>query len=169
MSLIVWLNDRELNQEELENHTTGSTEIETSYEGSMHACSSTCGRYPMSTSMLLLSLAPYSHSMSTFRDLTHVKTLSGDCMHKGDWVCLKDLPVIGDVEMKVADMRCIFREHNVSNELPRGEPEGKVWNIIQLEFCMNPEEVNRTRSWLRTARCVLSRSYWKMYCSLLFI
>lgn len=29
----------------------------------------TWGRYPMSTSMLLLSLAPYSHSMSTFRDL----------------------------------------------------------------------------------------------------
>lgn len=41
---------------------------------SLQNCSCTCGRYPMSTSMLLLSLAPYSHSMSTFRDLGHNRT-----------------------------------------------------------------------------------------------
>lgn len=98
--------------------------------------------------MLLLSLAPYSHSMSTFRDLgpnraNHATTtVAGNNTREWD-VCIKDLPVAGDVEVKVTDMRCIFRQNNVASELPRGEPEGKVGNIVELEFCMNPagEEV----------------------------
>lgn len=35
-------------------------------------------------------------------------------------------------------MRRIFRQNNVASELARGEPEGKVGDIIELEFCMNP-------------------------------
>lgn len=61
-------------------------------------------------------------------------------------VCLKDLPVIGDVEVKVSDMRCVFRDDDVADELPRSEPEGKVWDIVELEFCVNPAEVKSTRS-----------------------
>lgn len=53
-------------------------------------------------------------------------------------VCEKGLPVVGDIEVKVADMRCIFRQNNVASELPRGEPEGKVGNVVELELCMNP-------------------------------
>lgn len=98
--------------------------------------------------MLLLSLAPYSHSMSTFRDLgpnraNHATTtVAGNNTREWD-VCIKDLPVAGDVEVKVTDMRCIFRQNNVASELPRSEPEGKVGNIVELEFCMDPagEEV----------------------------
>lgn len=51
---------------------------------------------------------------------------------------MKDLPVSGDIEVKVADMRRIFRQNNVAGELPWREPEGEVWNIIELEFCVNP-------------------------------
>lgn len=51
---------------------------------------------------------------------------------------MKDLPVVGDVEVKVADMRCIFGQDNVASELPRGEPKRKVWNFVELEFGMNP-------------------------------
>ena len=101
----------------------------------------------MSTSMLLLSLAPYNHSMSTFRDLGHNTTC-----HNGSRIALKTigklgskiLPVIRDIKLEVADMRRIFREDNVTSELAWGEPEGKVWNIVKLEFCMNPAEENRS-------------------------
>lgn len=34
-------------------------------------------------------------------------------------------------------MRGVFREDNVASELAWCEPEGKIWNIIELEFCMN--------------------------------
>lgn len=64
-------------------------------------------------------------------------------------MCINCLPVIGDVEVKVADMRCIFRKNDVAGELARGEPEGEVRNIVELEFCMNPAEANRTRSLYR--------------------
>lgn len=55
-------------------------------------------------------------------------------------VCTKDLPVVGDIEVKMADVRCIFRQNNVTSELPWGEPEREVWNFVELEFCMNPVE-----------------------------
>lgn len=44
----------------------------------------------------------------------------------------------------MSDVRCIFRQNDVASELARGEPEGKVWNIVELEFCVNPAEVKRT-------------------------
>lgn len=50
-------------------------------------------------------------------------------------------------------MRCIFREDDVPGELTRCEPEGEVWNIIELEFGMDPTEVNRTRSIVCTGTC----------------
>ena len=61
-------------------------------------------------------------------------------------VCSGALPVTGDIEVEVADMRSVFREDYVSGHLPRREPEGKVWNFIQLKLCMNPAEVNRIHS-----------------------
>lgn len=64
-------------------------------------------------------------------------------------MCIKGSPVIGDVDVKVADMRCIFRKNDVAGELAWGEPEGKVGNIVELEFCMNPVEVNRMKSLYR--------------------
>lgn len=116
----------------------------------------------MSTSMLLLSLAPYSHSMSTFRDLgpqhdiSH-QSYSGRQQHTERRACRKDLPVTGDIEVKVADVRCVFRQNNVAGELARGEPEGKVWNIVELELGMNPAEVNRKSSLCRSkcSKCIL--------------
>lgn len=53
------------------------------------------------------------------------------------------LPVTGDIEVEVTDMRSVFRQDYVASDLPWREPEGKVWNIIQLELCMDPAEVNR--------------------------
>lgn len=102
----------------------------------------------MSTSMLLLSLAPYSHSMSTFRDLRHDGTFNmkncSSWRQCAEWRECEDVPVIGDVELEMSDVRCIFRQNDVASELARGEPEGKVWNIVELEFCVNPAEVKRT-------------------------
>lgn len=54
------------------------------------------------------------------------------------------LPVIGDVEVEVADVGRVFREDDVASELTRREPEGKVWDVVELEFCVNPAEANRT-------------------------
>lgn len=42
----------------------------------------------------------------------------------------------------MAHVRRIFGQHDVAGELTRGEPEGKVGNVIELEFGMNP--VQRT-------------------------
>lgn len=56
------------------------------------------------------------------------------------------LPVIRDIEVEAADMRSVLGEDDVTSELARGEPEGKVWNIVELELCMNPAEENRTSS-----------------------
>lgn len=38
----------------------------------------------------------------------------------------------------MADVRRIFRQNDVTSELSRSEPERKVGDIIELEFCMNP-------------------------------
>lgn len=57
--------------------------------------------------------------------------------------CSEVIPVIRDIEVEMADMRCVFREDNVSSELARGQPERKVWNIVELELCMNPAEENK--------------------------
>lgn len=43
----------------------------------------------------------------------------------------------------MADVGCVFRQNDVAGELPRREPERKVWDIVELEFSMNPAEVNR--------------------------
>ena len=73
-------------------------------------------------------------------------------------VCSGALPVIGDIEVEVTDMRSIFRENYVAGHLPWCEPEGKVWNIVELELCMNPAEVNRI-STLGQFYCVLNATY----------
>lgn len=112
--------------------------------------------------MLLLSLAPYSHSMSTFSDLGPNRTNEGRnyispvIAHLE--VCVKGLPVVGDIEVKVADVRCVFRQNNVASELPRGEPEGKIGNVVELEFCMNPA-AGRIRS-----RCNLIKVCFQPIC-----
>lgn len=49
-------------------------------------------------------------------------------------------PVVWDIEVEVAHMRGVFGQDNVAGELTRGEPEGKVGDVIELEFCMNPEQ-----------------------------
>lgn len=36
----------------------------------------------------------------------------------------------------------VFGQNNVASELPRSEPEGKVWNFVELKFCMNSAEGN---------------------------
>lgn len=65
---------------------------------------------------------------------------------------MKCLLVIGDVEVEVADVRGIFREDDVASELAWCEPEGKIWNIVELEFCMNPAEGEQKEktSWLKS-------------------
>ena len=113
----------------------------------VHYCSCTCGMYPMSTSMLLLSLAPYSHSMSTFRDLRRNRTRhtgSTGAYNSTGTLSPKVLPVVRDVEVEVSDMRCVFREDDVTSELAGAEPEGEVRNIVELELCMNPAEENKS-------------------------
>lgn len=42
--------------------------------------------------------------------------------------------------MEVAHVRGVFGQDDVAGELTRGEPEGKVGNIIELEFGMNPAQ-----------------------------
>lgn len=49
-------------------------------------------------------------------------------------------PVIWDVEVEVAHVRGVFGQDDVAGELTRGEPEGKVGNVIELEFGVNPAE-----------------------------
>lgn len=56
--------------------------------------------------------------------------------------------------MKATDVRCIFRKNDVARELPGSEPEGEVRDIVELKFCVNPAEVNRTRRWVCIARGV---------------
>lgn len=58
-------------------------------------------------------------------------------------MCTKALPVVWDVEVKVADVRCVLRQNDVPGELAWSEPEGEVWDVVELEFCMNPAEVDR--------------------------
>lgn len=61
-------------------------------------------------------------------------------MNTCDSLCVyeRDLPVIGDIKVEEADVRGVFRKDNIASELAWCEPEGKIWNIIELEFCMNP-------------------------------
>ena len=40
----------------------------------------------------------------------------------------------------MADVRRVFGQNDVAGELPRGEPKGKVWHVIELEFSMNSAE-----------------------------
>lgn len=54
-----------------------------------------------------------------------------------------DLPVTGDVEVEVADVRCVFRDDDVASELTRSEPEREVWNFVELELRVDPAGVRR--------------------------
>lgn len=54
----------------------------------------------------------------------------------------------------MAHVRGIFGQNNVAGELTRGEPEGKVGNVIELEFGMNPAQ--RT---MRTVPCGFVKAY----------
>lgn len=42
----------------------------------------------------------------------------------------------------MANVRRILREDDVTGELAWSEPEGKVWNVVELELGMNPAERN---------------------------
>lgn len=42
----------------------------------------------------------------------------------------------------MAHVRGVFGQHDVAGELTRGEPEGKVGDVVELEFCMNPAQKN---------------------------
>lgn len=152
------LNDLEVNQEVLEYYINKEKKTFWSVNASLQLYLWQVSDVHLHVAALTGPVQPlhvHIQRPDTQQDTLHYSynTLSWDCMHKGDWV-LKDLPVIGDVEVKVADMRCIFRENNVAGELPWGEPEGKVWNIIELEFCVNPVEVTRMRSWVCNVRHV---------------
>lgn len=81
----------------------------------------------------------------TQQDMSHWN-YSGWQQH-WDKLSSKVLPVTGYIEVKVANMRCIFREDDVTSELAWGEPEGKVWNVVELELGMNSAEVNQNCSW----------------------
>lgn len=48
-----------------------------------------------------------------------------------------NLPVVGDIKVELADVGRIFGQNNVASELPRSEPEGEVWDFVELKFCMN--------------------------------
>jgi len=48
------------------------------------------------------------------------------------------VPVGGDIEVEVADVRRVLGDDDVAGELARGEPEGEVWHFVQLELCMHP-------------------------------
>ena len=119
-------------------------------------CSCTCGRYPISTSMLLLSLAPYNHSMSTFRDLGMRQIALGHWhRHIEQQTQATNVPVVGHIEVELADVGRIFGQNNVAGELTRSEPEGKVWNFIELKFSVNSaggnifnDEINYTLIWV---------------------
>lgn len=67
-------------------------------------------------------------------------------------------PVVRDVEVEVADVRCVFREDDVTGELARREPEGKVGHIIELEFSMNPAEEEFLSSYCKTSALFASSS-----------
>lgn len=86
--------------------------------------------------MLLLSLVPYNHSMSTFSDLG-TRQITPTSRHIAQQAQATNLPVVGDIEVESADVGRIFGQNNVASELPRSEPEGKVWNFVELKFCMN--------------------------------
>lgn len=90
--------------------------------------------------MLLLSLAPYNHSMSTFNDLGRRQitlTSPKTTRRLSSKLRLANLPVVGDIEVELADVGRIFGQNNVAGELPRSEPEGEVWNVVELKFRMN--------------------------------
>lgn len=104
----------------------------------------------MSTSMLLLSLAPYSHSMSTFSDLSGRQ--AGSCLvinpegssrlrYSAD--LSGSLPVTGNVKVELTDVRGVPRDHDAPGELAWREPEGVVGDVVQLELGMNPAEESR--------------------------
>lgn len=40
----------------------------------------------------------------------------------------------------MAHVRGVFGQDDVAGELTRGEPEGKVGNVVELEFRMNPAQ-----------------------------
>lgn len=44
--------------------------------------------------------------------------------------------------MEPADVGRIFGQNHVASELARSEPEGKVWNFVELKFGMNSEGGN---------------------------
>lgn len=45
----------------------------------------------------------------------------------------------------MADVRCVPGQDDVAGELTRGEPEGKVGNFVELEFCMNPAQKKKKK------------------------
>lgn len=47
-------------------------------------------------------------------------------------------PVIGHEEPEVTDVGGIFREDDVAGELARGEPEGEVGRLAELELGVDP-------------------------------
>lgn len=42
-------------------------------------------------------------------------------------------------------MGSVFRQDDVAGELARGEPERKIWDIVELEFSMNPAGEKKKR------------------------
>lgn len=54
----------------------------------------------------------------------------------------------------MADVRCVPGQDDVASELARGEPEGKVGNFVELEFCMNPAQKKK----IRTVQCNLIKA-----------
>lgn len=51
--------------------------------------------------------------------------------------------------MELADVGRIFGQNNVASELPRSEPEGKVWNFVELKFRMNSAGGNTANDYMK--------------------
>lgn len=101
---------------------------------------------------------PHSETWNTTGTF-HTRATAAD--HAGRGVIVRHSPVIGDVEVKVADVRRVFRQNDVAGELSRGEPEGKVWHIIELEFSMNSAEGEHNDFYCSAKMCSLFSPLWQ--------
>lgn len=54
------------------------------------------------------------------------------------WAKVKLPPVVGHEEPEVADVGGVFGEDDVASELTRGEPEGEVGRLTELELGVDP-------------------------------
>lgn len=98
-----------------------------------------CSRWPRTTTPCPRSetWGAVQHVTSEFQTVQNSK---GTCQSKVS-------PVIRNVEVKVSDVRGVFRKDDVPRELTGSEPEREVWDLVELELSVNPDQKN---TWVRS-------------------